>query len=76
MVMEETHIPKVVGSNPGTIYWMDFFTNIFCKNCNDVCLKRLKLNEKEAALAHFLKKVIFVNSGLHLLIISLLCPIS
>ena len=22
---EETHVPKVVSLNPGTIYWMDFF---------------------------------------------------
>ena len=22
---EETHVPKVVGSNPSTIYWMDIF---------------------------------------------------
>ena len=32
------------GSNPGAVYWMDmiFFTLICCKNCNDVCFKRLK----------------------------------
>ena len=23
------HFPKVVGSNPGTIYWMDIFSHIF-----------------------------------------------
>ena len=34
--------PKVVGSNPGTVYWMD----ICCKNCNDVFLKRPKINDK------------------------------
>ena len=28
---EETRVPKVVGSNPGTVYWMDFFTCICCK---------------------------------------------
>ena len=22
---EETHIPKVMGSNPGTVYWMNIF---------------------------------------------------
>ena len=33
------------------------FTYICCKNCNHVCLKRPKINEKEAGLAHFLKKV-------------------
>ena len=26
------------------------FTNIFCKKCNDVCLKRPKINEKEAGV--------------------------
>ena len=25
---EETHVPKVVGSNPGTVYWMDIFSHI------------------------------------------------
>ena len=40
---EETHVPKVVGSNPGALYWMviTFFTYICCNNCN-VCLKRRK----------------------------------
>ena len=32
-----------------------FFTYICCKNFN-VCLKRPKINEKEAGLAHFFKK--------------------
>ena len=29
MVMEETHVPKVVGLNPSAVYWMDmtFFHN-------------------------------------------------
>ena len=35
---EETHVLKMVGLNPSTIYWMDIFC---CKNCN-VCLKRQK----------------------------------
>ena len=26
---EATHVLKVVGSNPGTIYWMDIFTHQF-----------------------------------------------
>ena len=29
-----------------------FFTFICCKNCN-VCLKRPKINEKEARVGHF-----------------------
>ena len=32
-----------------------FFTYICCKNCN-VCLKRLKINEKEAGIGPFFKK--------------------
>ena len=39
---EETHVPKVIGSNPSTLY----FHYICCKNCNDVCLKRPKINDK------------------------------
>ena len=26
---EENHVPKVVGSNPGTVNWMDIFSHIF-----------------------------------------------
>ena len=48
---------KVVGSNPGNVYWMDIFSHIFFyKNCNDVCLERPKINEKEAGVGQFLKK--------------------
>ena len=32
-----------------------FFAYNCCKNGNDDCLKRLKLNEKEAGLAHLKK---------------------
>ena len=39
---EETHVPKVVGLNPSTVYRVDIFTFICCKSCNDVCLKRRK----------------------------------
>ena len=50
MVMEMTHDREVVGSNRSTVYWMEmtFFTLICCKNCIDVCLKRPKINGKEA----------------------------
>ena len=33
-----------------------FSTFICCKNCNDVCLKRPKINEKEAGVGPFFKK--------------------
>ena len=39
-----------------------FFTYICCKNCNDVCLKRPKINEKEAAVGPF--KKILINAKL------------
>ena len=40
-----------MGSNPGAICWMDmtFFTLICCKNFI-ACLKRPKINEKEAGI--------------------------
>ena len=43
------HNRKVVGSNPAAEYWisMTVFPIDFCKNCNDVCLKRPKINKKE-----------------------------
>ena len=37
-----------------------FFAYICCKNCNDVCLKRPKINEKE--LAHL--KNISINQSM------------
>ena len=42
--------------NPCAIYWMDmtFFTLISCSNCI-VCLKRPKINEKEAENSYFKK---------------------
>ena len=37
-----------------------FFALIFCKNCI-VCLKRPKINEKEAGVGSFLKKPILIR---------------
>jgi len=56
MLREETHVQKVMGSNPSTgILDGHFFTYICFKNCN-VCLKRPKINEKEAGVGPFFKK--------------------
>ena len=44
---EKIHVKEVVGSNSHTGYWMAIFTLICCKN-SIVCLKRLKINYKEA----------------------------
>ena len=38
------------------ILYGHFFTCICCKNCNDVHLKRPKINEKEAGVDPFFKK--------------------
>ena len=47
---------EVVGSNPSIGYWIKNFPHInCCKNCN-VCLKRPKINEKEAGVGPFFKK--------------------
>ena len=51
---EETDVPKVVGSNPCTMDGL-FYIYICRKSCN-VCLKRPKINEKEARIGPFLKK--------------------
>ena len=42
-----------------------FFTYFCCKNCNDVCLKRPKINEKEAGVGPFFKnaKVFLMAAG-------------
>ena len=39
-----------------------FFTYICCKNCN-VCLKRLKINEKEAGVGPFKKRKVVQTSS-------------
>ena len=41
VVKGETRNQKVVSSNPRAGDWMDIFTFICCKNCND-CQKRQK----------------------------------
>ena len=45
-----------------------FFTYICCKNCNDVCLKRPKINEKEARVGPFKKIYILALLLLYLLL--------
>ena len=40
----------------------DFFTYIYCKNCS-VCLKRPKINEKEAGMGPFLRKLFILYVG-------------
>ena len=42
ILLQETHVPKVMSSNPGTIYWMDIFSRLFVVKI--VCLKKMKIN--------------------------------
>ena len=51
---EETHVSKVVSSNPGTMYWKrTFFTYLFVQNL--VCVfEKTKINEKETGDGPFL----------------------
>ena len=51
----ETYVQEVVGWIPAPDSECTFFTLNCCKNCN-VCLKRPKLNEKEARNALFKKQ--------------------
>ena len=53
MVMGDDSCSKGLGfESPRPTGWT-FFTLICCKNCNNVCLKRLKINEKEAGVDPF-----------------------
>ena len=49
---EETHIPKVVSSNPGTIYWVDISSHIFVVKIV-MWFEKIKINEKEAGVDTF-----------------------
>ena len=46
MVMEETHILEGVGSNPGTIHWIDICSHTFVVKI--VCLvEKTKINKRK-----------------------------
>ena len=42
-------------SNPGAVNWMDIW--FIFSNCNNVCLKRPKINEKVAWVGPFRKNI-------------------
>ena len=50
---EKTHVLKVEGSNPSTIYRIDICSHLFVGK-NNVYLKRPKVNEKEVRDGPFL----------------------
>ena len=58
MVREMTRACEVVGLNPCTVYWMDMtlFT-LICVNNSIVCLKRSKINKKDAGVGPFKKTI-------------------
>ena len=50
---EEIFVPKVVGSDPSTVYWMDIFSHLFVVRIVKFAWK----DEKEAENGLFLKRV-------------------
>ena len=50
-----SHVREVVGWNPSAKTGWTFFTLVCCKN-GIVCLKRPKINKKEAGVGTFYKK--------------------
>ena len=55
MVMVENSRSEGCGFESNAIYWMDIFHINLLYNCIDVCLKRPKINEKEAGDGSFKK---------------------
>ena len=53
-VMGQDSCSKVMGSNPGAVYWMNIFSQIFVGKLY-VCLK-IRNKRKEADVGPFLKK--------------------
>ena len=61
-----THVQEVMGSNPSTGYWMDIFSHIFVAKLElFACLKRPKINEKEAGYGPFFKQSVNIKHTLH-----------
>ena len=53
-----------MGSNSGTIYWMDIFSHIFVVKMCNVCLNSPKINDKEAGVGPFLTNLDIVSEEL------------
>ena len=49
---EETHVPKVVSSNLGTLFVMDIFSHLLFVMGYNV-FENTKINGKEAGMDHF-----------------------
>ena len=63
-----THVQEVVGSNPGTIYWMEmtFFSLICCINCI-VLFEKTENKQKEAGVGPFKKQCVLKMAKVHVL---------
>ena len=57
LLWEETHVLKVVGLIPGTVYWM----NIKWRTNGNICLKKTGNKQKEAENGLFENKFCFFN---------------
>ena len=67
VVMGGDSRPKVMGSNSSTIYWIDILSHIFVVKICNVCLKRPKINKKEAGVGPFKKHLDAVELDFQLL---------
>ena len=52
MVMRGDSNPKVVGSNPTTVYWMDIFSHTFVVKIV-MFVRKYENKQKEAGMDHF-----------------------
>ena len=48
---------EVCGFESGTVYWMDIYSHIFVVKMCNVCLNILKINDKEAGVGPFFKRL-------------------
>ena len=63
-----THVQKVVGSNPGAVYWdghLDMFSHWFVVNIALLVSKDQKINKKRPGLAHLKNSSIFYAPIIH-----------
>ena len=57
MVMGGDSRSEVCGFESGTVYWMDIYSHIFVVKMCNVCLNILKINDKEAGVGPFFKRL-------------------
>ena len=58
MLWEETDVPKVMSSNPGTIYWIDIFSKLLVVKIVMCVCEKTKIIQKEAGVGRPFKKIV------------------